>query len=260
MGERTKRALALAGALLLVSAALATAETSQKGNLRVAVNGKMTPQALPRTGTAPIAVSVGGRISTAEGSLPPQLNRLSIEINRHGRLDYQGLPVCHLREIQPATTARALSACRSSLVGQGTFSADVALKGQPPYPSSGRLLVFNGKEGAHQVLLGHIYTAQPFTNSFVITFKISRIGHGTYGTALLASLPQSLGSWGHVTGIDRTLDRRWSAGGRRHRYLSAGCPAPRGFRSVFFPLARASFAFEGGTKLSSTLERRCRAR
>lgn len=248
-------------ALLLALAAVAVgAEVSQKNGVRVAVDGKMTPQTLPRSGTAPISVSVSGHISAVGKAPLPQLKKLEIDINRHGHLDYAGLPTCSLHDIQPATTAKALAACRSSLVGQGTFSANVVLKGQPPYPTKGRLLVFNGREGSHRALLGHIYTAQPFTNSFVITFRIEPIRRGTYGTALVASLPQSLGNWGYVTGIEMTLSRRWSAGGRSHSYLSAGCPVPKGFRSLPFPLARASFAFAGGTKLGSTLSRSCRAR
>jgi hypothetical protein len=251
---------ALAIACLAFASQAGAEEFSQKGTLRVGVEGKMSPNSLPRVGTAPVAVSVSGKITTTDGSLPPQLKRISIEINRHGRLDYKGLPTCRLSQIQPANNAKALAACRSALVGQGTFSADVVLQGQPPYPSKGRLLVFNGREGGHQVLYGHIYTAQPFTNSFVITFRVKPIGHGTFGTALIADLPSSLGSWGYVTGIEMTLRRSFSANGSRHSYVSAACPAPRGTSRVPFSLARASFAFDGGKKLGSTLAKSCRAR
>lgn len=247
-------------ALLLLTGAARAAEITQQGDLRVSVAGEMTPHALPRTGTAPIAVSVAGEISTVEEAPLPQLKKLEIEINRHGRLDYAGLPSCTLHQIQPASTSRALANCRRALVGQGTFSADIVLSGQPPYPSQGRLLVFNGTEGGHQVLLGHIYTAQPFTNSFVIVFKIKSLAHGPYGTALIANLPQALGNWGYVTGIQMKLSRRYSYRGQSHSFLSAGCPAPKGFPGAVFPLARTSFAFAGGAKLSSVLTRSCRAR
>jgi hypothetical protein len=261
-GQRAKAkgTIAALAALCLLGTSLASAEIAQNGDLRVAIDGKMTPHALPRTGTAPVSVSVGGHISTTDKGLPPQLNTLRIEINRHGRLDYKGLPVCHKQDIQPATTAQALAACRSALVGQGTFSADVVLSGQAPYPSKGHLLVFNGKEGGHQVLYGQIYTPQPFTNSFVLVFQISSLGHGTFGTALTASsLAKTLGSWGYVTGIEMTLKRTYSYRGTRHSYISAGCPAPKGTSKVAFSLAKASFAFEGGKRLSETLVRSCRA-
>ncbi len=56
-----------------------------------------------------------------------------------------------------------------------------------------------------------------------------------------------------------TLSRRWHAGGRSHSYLSAGCPAPNGFKEVIFGLARTTFSFVGGKTLSSTLNRSCTA-
>jgi hypothetical protein len=67
-----------------------------------------------------------------------------IEINRHGSIDYQGLPVCRISQIQPASNERALAACRSSLVGQGRFFGTITLPGSAPYPIEGKLLVFNG--------------------------------------------------------------------------------------------------------------------
>ena len=128
---------------LLGAAGLAQAELVQRGNLRVTVDGKLSPKKLPRRGVAPIAVTVGGKITTADGSLPPQLCSMRIELNRHGRLETAGLPECCVSKIQPASTARALRACRPALVGKGAFSVDAVLGGQEPYPSTGTLLVFN---------------------------------------------------------------------------------------------------------------------
>jgi hypothetical protein len=233
---------------------------TQKGNLRVKVSGTISPNTLPRTGAAPIAVSVAGQVSTVDQSFPPQLKVLKIEINRNGRLDYQGLPLCAAHEIQPATNERALSACRAALVGQGTFNAYIVLKGQEPYPASGRLLLFNGREGGRQVLLGHIYISQPFASSFLIPFQIAANPHGQYGTTLTADLAKALGARRYLTGIDMTLQRRYSSHGARHSFISAGCPAPKGFPGASFPLARTSFSFAGGAKLSSTLTSNCKAR
>jgi hypothetical protein len=246
--------------LALFGALAGAAAITQKGDLRVALSGKISPKTLPRSGVAPIAVSVGGQVSTADESLPPQLRVLKIEINRNGRLDYRGLPTCSPDQIQPATNERALSACRAALVGQGTFNAYIVLKGQEPYPASGRLLLFNSREGAHQVLLGHIYIAQPFASSFLIPFQIGGHPHGRFDTTLTADIAQSLGARRYLTGIEMTLQRSYSFQGKRHSFISAGCPAPRGVGVVNFPLARAGFAFAGNTKITSTLTRTCRAR
>lgn len=260
MRSRATKLGALALSLLAIGATLARAEITQKGNLRVTVSGRMAPHALPRSGVAPISVSVDGKVSTTDQSLPPQLRVMKIEINRNGRLDYRGLPVCRLHWIQPANNSRALAACRPSLIGQGTFSAYIVLKGQEPYPTTGRLLVFNGREHGKQVLLGHIYIAQPFASSFVITFQIAARRHGQYGATLTANLAKALGTRRFLTGIAMNLSRRYTYRGARHSYLSAGCPAPPGFRKAFFPLARTSFAFAGGTKLTTTLTSDCKVR
>jgi hypothetical protein len=246
---------------MAMSGPLASSSSSvtQKGNLRVSVSGKLAPKRLPRKGTAPISVSVGGRISTTDASLPPQLKTLRIELNRNGHLDYAGLPRCDYDRIQPGSSSRALSSCRSSLVGRGSFTADIALAGQEPYPTRGRLLVFNGAQHGKPVLFGHIYSPHPFATSFVIVFAIQRLGGGTYGTALDASLPSGMDAWGRLTSLEMTLTRRYSVRGRAHDFISAGCPAPQGFPSVVFPFARTSFSFEDGKKLSTVLTSSCLA-
>lgn len=122
----------------------ARAEVFQQGAVRVKVSGAMAPSSLPRHALAPVAVSFGGRISSLTPGEPPQLRRLTIAINRHGRLFTRGLPVCRLREIEPSITREALAACRPALVGAGRFSANVNLPEQSPFPSKGKLLAFNG--------------------------------------------------------------------------------------------------------------------
>lgn len=258
---RPKALWAIALALCLSAVSLASADViTQRHHLRVSLAAELAPKALPRKGTAPVAVSLGGDISTTDGSELPRLRLFQIEINRGGHLEDEGLPTCPLSAILTATTDHALAACRRSLVGAGTFNADIVLKGQDPYPTTGRLLIFNGRKGNKPVLLGHIYAKKPFATSFVITFKISHRSHGTYGTVLSASLPEALGSWGYVTGLQMKLSRRYSFKGKRLSYLSAGCPIPKGFSKFSFPLIRASFSFADGRRLSSTLEKSCRVK
>jgi hypothetical protein len=254
-------ASAIAVLLALSLAASAVAVIEQKGNLRVAVKAKISPSKLPRQGAAPISVSVGGEVSTTDLTLPPQLRRLVIEINREGHLEHRGLPPCRYRQIQPATNERALAACRDSLVGQGTFDAYILLGGgQPPYPAHGRLLLFHGTKGKAPLLFGHIYISKPFAASFIITFEIKHTQKGRYGTILSANLARDLGSRRYLTAIEMTLSRRYSFGGRRRSYLSAGCPAPEGLSRVAFSLVRTSFVFAGGERIRSTLVSSCRVR
>lgn len=255
-----RMAALLALTALLGSVPAARSERVQKGNLRVDVTAGLSPKRLPRAGEAPIAVTVSGGIATVDGSLPPQLRMLRIELNRHGHLDRRGLPECRLGQIQPASTARALRSCRPALVGRGTFSVDVVLGTQEPYPTKGRLLIFNGTYRGHSALLGQIYSAHPFANSFVIPFQIGRSNGGGFGTTLTARLPRSFTEWGYITGIKMSLSRRYSYGGHDRSFVSAGCPAAKGFPGAVFPLARTTFVFAGGVKLSPTMTGECRVR
>jgi hypothetical protein len=235
------------------------AEILQHANVRVRVSGELTPKKLPRSGRAPIAVSVGGQIETTDGSPAPQLQTLGIELNREGKIDTKGLPLCPYDALEPASSARAMASCRSALVGKGSFEAEVSLTGEESYIAKGKLLAFNGRKGAKPVLFAHIYSPQPFATSFVITFEIKHASGGQFGSALVAQLPKTLSSWGKLTGIELRLDRRYTSGGERRSYLSAGCPAPKGFAKVAFPLARTSFGFAGGPTLRGTLTRTCKA-
>jgi hypothetical protein len=239
-------AVALAG--LLVSGA--PAEVAQKGGVRVSVTGEMSPSKLPRRGTAPVAVSLAGHIAPTKSGALPQLERIAVAINSHGRLQTRGLPVCRRGHIDPSTTAEALAACGPSLIGQGRFSANVKIPEQSPFPSKGKVLAFNGKLAGRPAIFAHVYGTEPVPTSYVLAFVVKRT-KGTYGTLLEASLPGATGEWGYVTGISLKLKRS---------YLAAGCPAPAGFPGVVFPLMRTSFGFEGGPTLTSTLNRSCQVR
>jgi hypothetical protein len=229
----------------------------QTEGVRITVLSQVQPYKLPRKGTAPIAVFVGGHLATPTGEIPPQLNELSVQVNKHGLLQSRGLPSCPVRKIQPSSTERALSVCGSALIGSGQFWAHIVLAGQEPYPTHGRLLIFNGKRGNKPLLLAHIFTQNPFNASFVIAFSIRKISKGPYGTELKASFPEALGSWGYVDRIKLTLKRKYHYRGRALSYFNAGCPAPQGSKRTVFPLAYVSFAFAGRPDIGKAIPKTC---
>lgn len=248
------RATALLGgvlALLSLLAGTGQAEVSQKNGVRVAVQGSLSPNRLPRQGSAPVSVSVSGRIDALNEAALPQLQKMTVAINSAGHLDLRGIPHCRINHINPSTNQQALAACRSSLIGEGSFSADVKLPEQSPFPSEGRLLAFNGTIGGRPAIFAHIYGTKPLPTSFVFAFRVKQ-QKGAFGTVLEASFPRATGEWGYVTGISLDLNRK--------SFLSAGCPAPKGFSKAVFPLMKTSFAFAGGLNLISTLTRSCQAK
>jgi len=237
--------------------AATASEVVQQGHARVSFDAALAPKRLPRHGSAAVRLSFSTEIVAVDGGKVPQLRRVSIGFNRAGRIDPSALPACALDDIQPATTAAARAACWRSLVGQGTFSADVRLPQQSPFPSQGKVLAFNGRYQGRPAILAHVYGTSPVPTSFTLPFEIGA-AKGTYGTVLRASLPEVAGEAAAITGLTLTLGRSVGSGAHRLSFISAGCPAPAGFPGAVFPLARASFGFPGAT-LHSTLTRSCRA-
>ncbi|MGN6816977.1 MAG: hypothetical protein ACTHK3_12985, partial [Solirubrobacterales bacterium] len=248
------------GGASATSSSGSAAETIQRDGVRVTVKATIAPDRLPRHGTAPIHFSLGTRIAAVDGSVPPQLRRIAVEINRNGHLDPTGLPVCSLEAIQPSSTEDALAACRRSLVGQGHFTAKVLIAQQAPFPSDGKVLAFNGRWHGRPAILAHVFGRQPVPTSYTLPFVITTARHGAYGTTLSASLPSFTSKWGYVTGIALDLGRSYRYRGARHSYLTAACPAPRGFATVAFPLSHATLGFDGRKPIEQTLTGQCTVR
>jgi hypothetical protein len=245
-------------AVLCWVVATATAETVQRGELRVELSGKIAPSLLPRHALAPVDVTVATKISSTTGPAP-QLQKMSIAINRFGRLDAGGLPLCGLEEIQPATNETALQSCGDALVGEGSFTADVMVPGQSPFPSRGKLYAFNGRVHGKLAILAHVYGELPGPTSYTFPFVVSRAG-GAFGLVLKTIFPQVQEAGGRITGLSLTLGRTYFAKGHKHHYLSASCPLPDDVSVASFPFAKATLSFTGGQQVSSTLRRSCRVR
>jgi hypothetical protein len=229
---------------------LARAEVVQEGGVRIAYEAKLGPVDLPRVGTAPATLRFGTRL-TPLGSDLPQLRRVSLAFTRHGFLDTRGVPVCQLRQVQPASNETALRECRDSLIGEGRFRARVLIPEQPPFPSRGRVLAFYGRDRGRPAILAHVYGTDPAPVSYTIPFRMRRTG-GTFGTVLTAALAPSLGRTGYITLLRLTL-------GGRFGHLRARCPAPAGATGALYPLASLSIGFPH-QRLQTKLLRSCRVR
>jgi len=195
-------------------------------------------------------------VKTLSGSTPPALRWISIGINRGGQIDTQGLPVCHRSQVDATSSRGALLACRSAVVGEGSYVAGTVFPEQASFPSSGHVVAFNSIDDGHPAILAHVYGSRPVPTTRIFFFHIRR-HRGTFGTTLTASLPPSINRYGYLKEISLDLFRVFRYRGRERSYLSAACAAPPGFHGAVFPFARAAMAFEDGRKLASTLTRGC---
>lgn len=259
--RRIGQAIALSAALaaLSLTALPAAAELTQEGDLRASFDGGITPKRLPRDSYAPVGVRVAGGVRSLHGAKLPQLQKITVAINKAGRLYDNGLPTCKLSRIQPATESVARRICGPSIVGDGKVTLLVRLAGQKDYLSTNRLLAFNGpRKGKKKLILAQVYSANP-PGAIVLTFTVEH-REGLYGTVISTELPRYAQSWAYLTFFEMSLKRTWTYRGKTRSYVSAACAAPKGFSGVPFPFAKASYAFAGGQTLKTSITRTCQVR
>jgi hypothetical protein len=246
-------------ALLLVVGVPSWAASAGEGDLFVTFDGGLSPSTLPRNEPVPVAVRVAGNVRSATGDADhlPQLRRITVAINRQGRLYDRGLPVCRAEMIQPASEADARAICRGAVIGHGHVTVQVRIRSQLPYLVPAGLLAFNGPlVDGKKTIVAQVYAKRP-PGSFILTFKVER-RHGLYGTVLSTTLPQSSWAWAYLLHFDMTLGRTYVFRGQRRSFVSAACGAPRGFDSALFPFARARYRFAEGEHFTVSQTATCR--
>jgi hypothetical protein len=241
-------------AALLGSAATAAAIRHQAGDQVIEAEGGFTPKKLPKTHDAPVTLHGGGTLSTVSGALPPVLQTLTIEYDRHGSVVTTGLPVCRARQIESTTVWAARRNCGDAIVGEGRGKAMIVFPEQRPFPVESPITLFNGpRRHGDPTVLAHAYTIVPVPTTFVIPIVIERIHKGVYGYRTSARIPRiAAGAGIPVSGFLR-IGRRWRYRGKRYSYINARCEDGR-------LQARGQFRFDDGTFLQGSLVKRCLAR
>jgi hypothetical protein len=257
------KALILVALGLLVMAASAGAVRKvekfhlRAGDLVIDGFGGFRPEALPRNHNAPIVIFGGGKVSTISGELPPVLDELNFEFDRHGAIDTTGLGVCTQNDLIATDVPAARRACGDAIVGKGFGRGVVAFPEQAPIRAGSGLTLFNGpmKHGNHTVLV-HFHLDVPAPTTFTIPVEIKRISNGIYGYRTEAKIPKIAGGYGHPLSGSLTVGRQWTFKGKKHSYISARCETGR-------LQGRGEFTFKDGpprTELTGTFLRPCKVR
>jgi hypothetical protein len=242
---------------VLLGAGVARGEVFGDAQLRVAFGGHFVPKILPRDRDVPVRVSLTGAIRTPEGVRPPELRQITIAVNRYGRVDTRGLPICPAGEIESTDSQAALARCRSAVVGNGRIGAVLQSSSLKPFPVEARMLAFNTKAGGRPAILLHIHASSPVEATVVLVFKIRHQARGRFGTVLTTTIPRIASDLGYVTDFSLGFGRTFRANGERRSMISARCAAPAGFPGAIFTFARGVFAFAGGKQVTTSLARDC---
>jgi hypothetical protein len=260
-GIRPKRLL-LFGLLGLAAFAFASvagaARSNEKvhlrlGDLVIDGHGGFKPELLPKHHDAPIKIYGGGKVSTISGELPPILETIEFEFDKHGHVDTTGIEVCTAGKLQATDVPAARRACPHAIVGKGFGHAIVAFPEQAPIPVSSPITAFNGpRKNGDATILFHAFTTVPVATTFIVPVVIEKIHNGIYGYRVKAKIPKIAGGYGHPVSGRLTVDRKTRVKGKLHSYVNARCELGR-------LQARGKFVFKDGTLLSGTFFRPCKA-
>ncbi len=243
---------------LLAMVGTAGALKVRAGDLILNADGGFTPTALPKHKDAPITLHGGGKLSTVSGDLPPIVETLVIEFDRHGSVQTAGLPTCNGSKLQATNVSTARKRCPGAIVGKGFGSAIVAFPEQKPIPISSPITLFNGpRKNGDPTVYAHAFTTVPVPTTFVIPVVIETINNGVYGYRTKAQIPKIAGGAGHPISGSLTIGRKWTFKGQKHSYVNARCETGH-------LQARAELTFKdegaGKTFLVGTFVRPCTVR
>lgn len=217
---------ALTIALVLAGAALAAKEVVRSGNLTLSDNGGIAPYELPAHGGAPATARLEAEVATLDGTRPPALESVDLEVSKTIGVDAVGLPVCKMSQVLATSSSAAKRACADALIGSGSAEVEVAFPEQAPFSSTGPLLLFNaGVQGRTTKVLLHAYVDVPAPTAIVVPADITRIHNGAYGLEITARIPKIAGGAGSVTKFQLNVGRKFSYGGRPRSFLTASCPS-----------------------------------
>jgi hypothetical protein len=240
--------------LLVFAVSSASARQLRAGELIIDAEGGFAPKALPRHEDAPITIHGGGKISTVSGALPPILETLSIEFDRHGSLQTAGLEVCTKAKLAATTVTQARHNCPNAIVGEGSGHAIVQFPESQPIPANSPITLFNGpRQGGDATVIAHAFTTVPVATTFIVPIVIERIHKGVYGYRTKARIPKIANGYGVPISGHLKIGRKWTYKGVQHSYINARCETGR-------LQARGEFTFSDGTYLSGTFIRPCKVR
>jgi len=253
-GKRLRRGLGprrLPSVLLLVvlaglaaSASAAATISLLPPSVETVFRGTVTPSKLPARGRAPVSLRLAEAIGKQDGSHPPALQELDVELDRHLGLSVEGLPRCGapLQEHGPRTGT--VVKCEDAKVGAGTIEVEVAVSEQQPVRTSGQVYVYNGgvSKGRTRFWL-YTFISAPVAGSILMPLDVRRDNNGVYGWKGVLTVPKIANGSGSVT----SLSLNFSKG-----IFSAGCPTGK-------LQQRADSKFVDGTEAAVAAIQHCRA-
>lgn len=216
-------------------------------NLAAEMDGGVAPRLLPRRAPAAVRFSISSKYEMRDGSIPPALEKLVLQLDRRGTIDVTGLPVCGRRQLRSPDTAAVEAACGEAIVGTGVGKATLAYPESTPFPAKSELLVLNGgTEGSVTTFYIHGRIPIPRPTAVVATVRIEEIDRGRFGWLATVRVPRFAEGYGFVTEFDLRFKRRFGVEGKRRTAFGATCRDGR-------LEGRTTTDFRDGTRLKALM-------
>ncbi|HEX7279253.1 MAG TPA: hypothetical protein VF255_06455 [Solirubrobacterales bacterium] len=240
--------------IALLGVNIAKAERFALGNLLVDFHLDSAPNKLPKHENAPIDFWGSGDFSTKDGTTPPKLQQMIFEIDKFGKVETLGLPVCTRAKLEATTVSQAREKCRGAIVGTGNGSGIVEFPEQAPIPARTPLTFFNGPiVGGDPSVIVHAHLTIPAPTTYLVPLRIERIRKGVFGFRIESNFPAIAGGYGSITHFDFRFDRKWNYRGKRLSYVYARCTIGR-------LQARFNAKFSDGTNAFGLFVHPCQVR
>lgn len=258
---RTKSAVAVAGTLLAAAVFLAVAGgsapaiTIEPETLQAGSDVDFAPKALHKVRFTPGRLWFGTRYDTLDGSRPPALKELLLEMDRNTKFDVSGLPACSIRPGQPQPPRRiAEKECEEATLGRGRIQGEILFEESSGIDINSPLTIYKGRmQKGIPTFFGRADIDTPLPTAVFLPIRIEPIHSGLFRTAIIISIPEIAGGRGSIGGLSMRLGKRFLDHGRHASFISLRCFDGR-------LAVRASMRFRDGKLLRGKVERPCTVR
>lgn len=213
---------AVVAVVIGTSSAATTSVPAPLGNLDFTLGLSLAPKTLPKRTFAPATANIVGEVATKDGTHPPALREIALDVDRDVKLDTEGIPICRPPE---RSTRTAVKACRPSIVGAGNADIEFAFPEQKPLIVSPPVTIFNGgTEAGETTLFVHTFVTIPVPAAVVATVRVRRLAGGLRS---VTKIPVIAGGAGSLIDFKLRLGSDYTDKDRRRSLLTARCPDGR---------------------------------
>jgi hypothetical protein len=228
---------------IAVFAAITSADVYLSTPTEAVFRASVAPSRLPADEAAPASLLLTERIGKPDGSHPPAVQELQLDLDRHLGLSVKGLPRCGPLLQESPVREGVLKQCEDAKVGSGNVEVEVAFPEQQPVRIHGRVIVYNrGAWGGSTRFLLYTLLPAPVVGVISMQLAVRREKLEPYGWKGVLTIPKIANGAGAIT----YLGARFRKG-----IFSASC-ADRRLQT------HASSRFSDGGVVASVFVQRCK--